>query len=71
MVPTSDGGDDFIGVGSPLEGLGVVAVMLGDETVDGGLEVDQRVKDAALQPAFGQPGQEGEATSDFVAFFLS
>ena len=50
-MPPPDGGDDPIGVGGPLEGLGVGGVVLGDEAVDGGLEVDERVERAALQPA--------------------
>jgi hypothetical protein len=40
LVPTLDGGDDLLGVGGPLEGLGVL-VVLGKEAVDGGLEVDE------------------------------
>ena len=32
--------------------------MLGDEAVDGGLEVDDRVEDAALQAALGELGEE-------------
>jgi hypothetical protein len=44
LVPTIDGGDDFVGVGVPDEGLGVM-VGLGDEAVDGGLKIDDGVKD--------------------------
>ena len=35
-MPSSDGGDDFVGVGDPLERLRVGVVF---EEVDGGLEV--------------------------------
>src|SRR5260221_6234787 len=52
-----DGSDDFIGVGGPDEGLRVM-VGLGDEAVDGGLEVDDRAKDAALEAAPGEFGEE-------------
>ena len=37
MVPSSDGGDDFVGVCGPCEGLRF-GVGLGEESVDGGLE---------------------------------
>jgi len=47
-VPSLDGGDDFVGVGGPCEGLRV-GVGLGDEAVDGGLEIDDGAEDAALQ----------------------
>ena len=39
------------------KGLGCV-VVLGEEAVDGGLEVDEGVEDAALEPALGQLGEE-------------
>jgi hypothetical protein len=39
LVPASDGGDDFVGIGGPHEGLGVVIGFL-KETVDGGLEIN-------------------------------
>ncbi len=57
LVPVSAGGDDFVEIGDPSEGLslGVVAVK---ETVDGGLEVDQGSQDAALQTALSQDGEE-------------
>jgi len=37
LVPALDGGDDFVGIGGPGEGLWLL-VVLGEETVDGGLE---------------------------------
>ena len=39
MVPSSDGGNDFVGVCGPCEGLRF-GVGLGEEAVDSGLEVD-------------------------------
>ena len=56
-MPSSDGGDDFVGVCGPCEGLRF-GVGLGEETVDGGLEVDDGAEDAAFQAAPGQPGEE-------------
>jgi hypothetical protein len=37
LVPASDGGDDFIGIGGPDEGVGII-VGFAEEAVDGGLE---------------------------------
>jgi hypothetical protein len=37
-MPASDGGDDIVGIGDPLERLRLVVVIV-EETVDGGLEV--------------------------------
>ena len=57
MVPAPNGGDDFIGVSGPGEGLRI-GVGLGQEAIDGGLEVDDRAEDAALQPSSGELGEE-------------
>ena len=57
MIPTSDGSDDFIGIGGPHEGLGVIVGFL-QEAVDGGLEIDNRAEDPAFEAAFGQFGEE-------------
>ena len=57
MVPASDGGDDFIRIGGPDEGFGAFVVLI-QEAVDGGLKVDERMEDAAFEPAVGQPGEE-------------
>ena len=59
-MPAPDGGDDFIGICGPDEGLGVI-VGLGEESVDGGLEIDERSEHAALQAALGQLGEEAFA----------
>jgi hypothetical protein len=37
LVPAFNGGDDFVGIGGPGEGLWLV-VVLNEETVDGGLK---------------------------------
>jgi hypothetical protein len=47
LVPAPDGGDYFVGLGCPHERLGLLIVLV-EETVDGGLKVDDRPKDAAL-----------------------
>ena len=57
LVPTFDGSDDFIGIGGPHEGFGVIVGFL-QEAVDGGLEIDNRVEDPAFEAAFGQFGEE-------------
>src|SRR3546814_16214589 len=61
-MPASDGGDDGVGIGGPGEGLGF-GVVLAHEAVDGGLEVDDGVEDAALEPS---PGELGEEASDSI-----
>lgn len=43
MVPTFDGGDDFVWIGSPEEWFGVF-VGFCDEAVDSGLEIDEGVE---------------------------
>ncbi len=55
--PSVSGGDDLVRNGTPDEGLGLCFVVLGDEAVDGGLQIDDGVKHAVLQPS---PGQLGE-----------
>jgi hypothetical protein len=46
LMPSSDGGDDFIGVGYPPEGFGV-GVVIAEEAVHGRLKVDDRSEDGA------------------------
>ena len=57
MVPTFDRRDDFIRIGGPHEGLGVLVSFL-QEAVDGGLEIDDRAEGAGFEAAFGQFGEE-------------
>jgi hypothetical protein len=59
-MPSSDGGDDLIGVLCPDEGLWV-GVGVGDEAVDGVLEFLEGTEDAPLE---APPGQEREQTLD-------
>ena len=56
-MPAFDRGDDAVGIGGPCERLGL-QVVLGEEAVDGGLEVDEGMEDAALEAAFGELGKE-------------
>jgi len=53
----SDGGDDLVGIGDPLEGLRLGVVIV-EEAVDGGLEVGDGSEDAACEAALGQDGEE-------------
>ena len=55
--PSPDGGDDVVRVCDPSEGLRF-GVGLGEEAVDGGLQVDEGAKDPAFQATFGQLGEE-------------
>ncbi len=52
LVPTGCGDDDLVGVGGPDKGSGLL-VMIDDKAVNGGLEVDDALEDAALEAAFG------------------
>ena len=52
-MPTLHSGDDFVGICGPDKGLWV-GILLGDEAVDGGLQVDDGVEDAAFEPLFGK-----------------
>ena len=56
-MPTPDCGDDFIGISAPDEGSRLL-IMLLDEAVDGGLEINDGVEDAVFQAATGQFGEE-------------
>ena len=53
MVPAPDGGDDFVWICGPNEGLRPF-VVLGQEAVDGGLKVDEGMKDAAFEASVGE-----------------
>jgi hypothetical protein len=39
LAPAADGSDDLVGISGPDEGLGTV-IKLGEEAIDGGLEID-------------------------------
>lgn len=60
-MPTRSGGDDLVWVGGPDEGLGLL-VVIGDEAVDGGLEVNDALEDAAFEAALVLYGKGSAAT---------
>lgn len=52
-----DSGEDSAGIGFPDEWLRVFVVVV-EEPIDGGLQVGDRVENAALQPTLGERGKE-------------
>jgi hypothetical protein len=50
LVPTGSGGDDLVGIGGPGEGLWLL-VVIEDEAIDGGLEIDEALEDAGASGA--------------------
>src|ERR1700690_4077137 len=62
-MPSSDGGDNFVGIGGPREareareGLGLRIVIV-EKSVDRSLKIDDRFEDALLQPSLGQGCEE-------------
>jgi hypothetical protein len=57
LVPSAHSGDDFVGVGGPDEGLGLLIVLV-EEPVDRGLKVCDGSEHTALEPSVGQDGKE-------------
>ncbi len=57
LVPAFDGGDDAVGVGGPDEWFRLI-VVLGEEAVDGRLEVHDGAEDAALEASLRELGEE-------------
>ena len=62
MVPSLHSSDDVVWISGPGEGFRVI-VCFGDEAIDGSLEIDEGVEDAALEPS---PGEFGEEAFDSV-----
>ncbi len=56
-MPAPNDGDDFVGVGGPGKGLGLLIVLF-EKSVDRGLEVDDGAKHATLKPALGEGREE-------------
>ena len=52
-MPASDGSDNFVRISGPSEGLRL-GIVFDDEAIDGGLQVDDRDEDAALQSPLGE-----------------
>ena len=57
LMPALDGGDDFLWISAPDEGCRSLVVLL-DEVVDGGLQGDDGMEDAALELSSAQLGEE-------------
>lgn len=53
LMPTIGGGDDFVWIGGPDEGFWLL-VEVGDEAIDGALEIDDALEDAALEAPLGE-----------------
>lgn len=51
-------GDDIVGIGFPDEWFRVCSIVLTDEAVDGGLEIDDGMEDTVPEPAPGEFGKE-------------
>ena len=56
-MPTFNGGDNFVWIGGPRKWFRAL-VGFGDEAIDGGLEIDERMEDAPVEPPFGEFGEE-------------
>ena len=56
MAPSFDGGDDLLRDSGPFKGFRFF-VGLGDEAVDGDLQVDKGIKDATLEATSGELGE--------------
>src|SRR5271154_5481907 len=61
-MPSFDGSDDFLRVFGPGKRLWSL-IMLGQVTVDGGLEIDNALEHAALEPA---PGKNSKKSLDSI-----
>ena len=57
MVPSFHGSNDLVWIGCPGKGFGVF-VSFSDEAIDGGLKIDERVKDATFKPPSCKFGEE-------------
>jgi hypothetical protein len=58
LEPSVSSRDDIVGVGFPDERLGVVGIVFADKPIDGGLEIDDGMEDAVLEPPPRQLGEE-------------
>ena len=56
-MPTFDSGNNFVWIGGPGEGFGVV-VGLDDEAVNGGLQINEGVEDAPVETPLGEFSEE-------------
>lgn len=58
LEPSVSSGNDCVWIRSPNERLCTVRIVFSDKAIDGGLQIDQRMKDAVLQAAACQFGEE-------------
>ena len=56
-MPTGRGGDDFVWIGGPDEGLWRL-IVIDQEAIDGGLKADDGMDAAAFEQSLGQLGEE-------------
>ena len=56
-MPTFNGGDNFVWIGGPRKRFRAL-IGFGDEAINGGLEIDERMEDAPVEPPFGEFGEE-------------
>src|SRR5882672_6816594 len=61
-MPACGGGGDFVGIGGSYAGL-CLQVVVDDEAVDGRLQIDDALENAALETT---PGEDGEEALDGV-----
>jgi hypothetical protein len=54
LHPALDSGDEAVGMGGPHEGFRI-GMDIGEEVIDGGLEVNNRSEDGAFEPPPCQP----------------
>ena len=57
LAPSGGGGNDFIGIGGPDKRLWLL-VVVDDEAVDVGLQIDDAFEDPAFEAALGEDGEE-------------
>jgi len=58
LEPSVSGGDDVVGVGASDEWFGFGLIVLVDETIDSGLQVDDGSEDTMLEAALCQLSEE-------------
>ena len=56
-MPSFDSGKNFIGIGGPFKGFGLL-IMFENEAVDSALKINDRLKHTAFQAFFGEFGEE-------------
>jgi hypothetical protein len=57
LIPWFDGGDNFVWIDDPFDGL-EISVVIVEEAIGRGLEVDDGLEDSVFEPAFGEGSEE-------------